>query len=99
MGGPEWEQKLIRELRSRHYEWRTEQAYRMWARRFSDWLDERRGTVMLAGEIEIKNYLSDLATRERVAVATQRQALNAMVFLVREALGNIRPATACSHFA
>jgi hypothetical protein len=99
LGGPEWEQKLIRELRSRHYEWRTEQAYRMWARRFSDWLDERRGTVMLAGEIEIKNYLSDLATRERVAVATQRQALNAMVFLVREALGNIRPATACSHFA
>ena len=29
LGGPEWEKKLIRELRSRHYEWRTEQAYRM----------------------------------------------------------------------
>ena len=87
LGGPVWEQKLIRELRSRHYEWRTEQAYRMWARRFSGWLDERRGNVLSAGEIEIKNYLSDLATRERVAVATQRQALNALVFLVREALG------------
>jgi hypothetical protein len=27
LGGPPWEQKLVRELRSRHYEWRTEQAY------------------------------------------------------------------------
>jgi hypothetical protein len=36
LGGPEWEQKLIRVVRSRHYEWRTEQAYRMWAKRFVD---------------------------------------------------------------
>lgn len=40
-----------------------------------------------AGEIELRDFLSDLATRQRVAVATQRQALNALVFLVREALG------------
>jgi integron integrase len=88
LGGPEWEKKLIRELRSRHYEWRTEQAYRMWAGRFADWLEKRRGsTVLSAGEIELRDFLSDLATRQRVAVATQRQALNAVVFLVREALG------------
>ena len=88
MGGPEWERKLIRELRSRHYEWRTEQAYRMWARRFAEWLEKRRGvSVPLAGEIELRDFLSDLATQQRVAVATQRQALNALVFLVREALG------------
>src|ERR1700738_2581360 len=30
----EGERDLIRVLRERHYEWRTEQAYRMWARRF-----------------------------------------------------------------
>jgi hypothetical protein len=88
LGGPEWEQKLIRELRSRHYEWRTEQAYRMWARRFSEWLEKRRGiSVLAAGEMELRDFLSDLATQQRVAVATQRQALNAVVFLVREALG------------
>jgi integron integrase len=86
LGGPEWEQKLIRELRSRHYEWRTEQAYRMWARRFATWLEGRNGTVVSASEIELRDFLSDLATRQRVAVATQRQALNAIVFLVREAL-------------
>ena len=87
LGGPEWEQKLIREIRSRHYEWRTEQAYRMWARRFAEWLEKRGGNVLSASEIELQNFLSDLATRQRVALATQRQALNAVVFLVRETLG------------
>ena len=87
LGGPEWERRLIRELRSRHYEWRTEQAYRMWARRFAAWLEGRKGSVFSAGEIELRDFLSDLATRQRSAVATQRQALNAIVFLVREALG------------
>ena len=87
LGGPPWEQKLIRELRSRHYEWRTEQAYRMWAKRFADWVVKRRQTVISASEIDLRDFLSDLATHQRAAVATQRQALNAVVFLVREALG------------
>lgn len=87
LGGPPWEQKLIRELRSRHYEWRTEQAYRMWAKRFADWLVKRSQTVISASEIDLRDFLSDLATHQRAAVATQRQALNAVVFLVREALG------------
>ena len=74
LGGPEWEQKLIRELRTRHYEWRTEQAYRMWARRYSGWLDERGCSVLAAGEIEIKNFLSDLATQQRVTVLPESLA-------------------------
>jgi len=89
LGGPEWEQKLIRELRTRQYQWRTEQAYRMWAGRFVRWLEGRRkgGSLFMAEEDDLRDFLSDLATRQRVAVATQRQALNALVFLVREALG------------
>ncbi len=87
LGGPPWERQLIRELRTRHYEWRTEQAYRMWARRFAEWLQRRGKSVPEAGELELRDFLSDLATQQRVAVATQRQALNAVVFLVREALG------------
>ena len=86
-GGPVWEQRLIRVLRERHYEWRTEQAYRMWARRFVEWLEARGDSVMGAGETELRGFLSDLATRQRAAVATQKQALNALVFLMREALG------------
>ena len=39
------------------------------------------------GKLSCADFLSDLATRQRAAVATQRQALNALVFLMREALG------------
>jgi integron integrase len=87
MGGPEWERKLVRVLRERHYEWRTEQAYRMWARRLAERLESFGGSVLAAGEIELREFLSDLATRQRVSVATQKQALNALVFFLREALG------------
>ncbi len=86
-GGPEWERELIRVLRERHYEWRTEQAYRMWARRFAAWLASQGVTVPTAGELELRGFLSELAVQQRVAVATQKQALNAVVFLMREALG------------
>ena len=78
LGGPEWERKLIRELRNRHYQWRTEQAYRMWARRWAQWLvaqGRHGGNVFQAEEAEVRDFLSDLATRQRVAVATQKQAL------------------------
>jgi integrase len=87
LGGPAWERKLIQELRSRHYEWRTEQAYRMWARRLVERLESFGGNVLAAGEIEVRDFLSDLATRQRVSVATQKQALNALAFFMREALG------------
>jgi integrase len=36
---------------------------------------------------DIKGFLSELAVRGRVSLATQQQALNALVFLFREALG------------
>jgi hypothetical protein len=49
LGGPAWERDLIRVLRERHYEWRTEQAYRMWARRFAGWLEGRRANSAGAG--------------------------------------------------
>jgi integrase len=73
LGATEWEQRLIRELRSRHYQWRTEQTYRGWAHRF-------------ATNEHIRDFLSDLATRQRVSASTQKQALNALVFVLREAL-------------
>jgi integron integrase len=97
LGGPEWERELIRVLRERHYEWRTEQAYRMWARRFAGWLAGRGVRVPQAGELELRGFLSELAVRQRVAVATQKQALNAVAFLMREALG--KPLADFSEFA
>jgi integron integrase len=38
------------------------------------------------GAAEVATFLSDLANRQRVAAATQAQALNALVFLYREVL-------------
>ena len=89
LGKSPWERKLIERLRNGHYQWRTEQTYRMWATRFDKWLASRRkgGSVVNAQEQDIQDYLTELATRLRVSHSTQRQALNAVVFLVREALG------------
>ena len=39
------------------------------------------------GELEIKAFLSHLASDRRVAASTQNQALNAVVFLYRDVLG------------
>lgn len=86
LGKTDWQRRLIRELRTRHYQWRTEQTYRGWADRFARWLRARGGSVETATNDHVREFLSDLATRQRVAAATQKQALNALVFLLREAL-------------
>ncbi len=86
LGKTEWEQRLIRELRGRHYRWRTEQTYRGWAWRFVRWLEAGGKRLEQATEADVKEFLSRLATRQRTSVSSQKQALNALVFLLREAL-------------
>jgi integron integrase len=84
-GGPPWEQRMVAVLRTRHLQWRTEEAYRGWARRFALWLGGK--TVETAGGDDIRRYLEYLAVEGKVSASTQRQALNALVFLLRETLG------------
>ena len=84
-GRTAWESRLIERLRLKHYSWRTEQTYREWAWRLAHFVGAR-GLDSASGE-DIKGFLSDLAVRGRVSVATQKQALSALVFLFREALG------------
>jgi integron integrase len=83
-GRTPWEQKLVERLRVQHYQWRTEETYRGWAWRFATWLDPK--AVEAADDEDIKRYLSHLAVQGNVAASTQRQALNALVFLFREVL-------------
>jgi len=71
-------------IRRQHLQWRTEQAYRGWARRFASWLGERR--VEDTCPDDIRGFLDHLAVEGKVSASTQRQALNALVFLLREAL-------------
>jgi len=84
-GGPPWEQRMVAVLRTRQLQWRTEEAYRSWARRFALWLGEK--PVEEASGDDIRRYLEHLAVEGKVSASTQRQAMNGLVFLVREALG------------
>ena len=72
-------------LRARHYSPRTEDAYVGWIRRFILFHDKRHPREM--GDVEINTFLSHLAVEGHVAASTQNQALAALLFLYREALG------------
>jgi len=85
LGGPRWERELVRRIRKKHLAWRSEQTYRFWCRRFMAACGQK--PIEQLGPEDIRRWLSDLAVRERVSASTQRQALNAVVFFFREALG------------
>lgn len=72
-------------IRTRHYSRRTEQAYWHWTRAFVLWSGKRHPLDM--GAPEISEFLSHLATERNISASTQRQALAALLFLYREALG------------
>ena len=80
--------RLLDQLRARirrlGYSIRTEQAYVSWVRRFILANDKRHPRDM--GEREVEAFLTELATRDRVAPSTQNQALSALLFLYREVL-------------
>jgi integrase len=71
-------------LRVKHYSIRTEQAYVDWIRRFILFHKKRHPADM--GEEDIAAFLSHLAIDERVAAATQNQALSALLFLYQQVL-------------
>lgn len=75
-------EQLREVMRFKHHSPRTEQAYWHWIRRFILHHGKRHPQEM--GEPEVTAFLSHLASVEEVAVATQNQALNALVFLYRE---------------
>jgi hypothetical protein len=75
------ESRLIERLRLKHYSWRTEQTYREWAWRLAHFVGARG--LESATDEDIKGFLSELAVRGRVSVATQKHALSALVFLFR----------------
>jgi len=84
LGDAEWERALILAARKRGFLWRTEQTYRAWAHRFARFIAP--GGVRAAAGPEVEQFLSDLAVKNRASASTQKQALNALVFLFQEAL-------------
>jgi integron integrase len=85
LGGPDWEKALVGTLRVRGLLSRTEDTYRSWARRFARFIAPK-SPYAAAGE-EVAAFLTDLAINNRASPSSQRQALNALVFLMQESLG------------
>ena len=82
LGRTEWEQRLVARLRLKGVSWRTEQTYRGWAWRLARFMGRR--PLASATGAEARAFLTKLAVEERVSAATQKQALNALVFFLRE---------------
>jgi len=84
LGNEPWERDLIKTARERGFLWRTEQTYREWAVRFARFIAPR-SPYAASGE-EVAAFLSALAVQGRASPSAQKQALNALVFLMQEAL-------------
>ncbi|GAB4172963.1 MAG: hypothetical protein Kow00100_14470 [Geothermobacteraceae bacterium] len=82
--GAPWLVAVRQELRLRHYSKRTEEAYLGWMKAFLGYCGE--GDPLKFGDEEIKNFLTHLADKREVSVSTQKQALNALVFLYQQVL-------------
>jgi integron integrase len=77
--------RLRTELRARHYSLRTEQAYEHWMRRFVTFHELKSPRELGPGAV--KEYLEYLALERKVSAGTQNQALNALVFLYEQVIG------------
>lgn len=77
-------QQVREVMRFAHYAIRTEEAYWQWIRRFILFHAKRHPKEM--GDAEVHAFLTHLAVDGQVAVATQNQALNALVFLYAQVL-------------
>jgi integron integrase len=71
-------------LRTKHYSYRTEQAYLDWMRRFILFHNKRHPREM--GAEEIQAFLLHLAHERNVSASTQNQALSAILFLYRQVI-------------
>jgi len=87
--------KLLDQVRQacrlRHYSPRTEDAYRLWIRRFILFHNKQHPRTL--GPADVTTFLSSLATRDEVSASTQNQALCALLFLYRSVLGQPLPET------
>src|SRR5918992_3865393 len=72
-------------LRYYHYAYRTEQTYSQWILRYIRHFGGKTHPSRL-GAKDVERFLSHLATEGQVSASTQRQALNALVFLYRDVL-------------
>ncbi|MGX9517489.1 integron integrase [Vibrio mediterranei] len=73
-------------MRARHYSERTIDAYLSWIFQYIVYHDKKHPKEM--GTAEVEDFLSYLITSRNLAMRTQNQALNALVFLYKHILHN-----------
>jgi integron integrase len=78
-----WYDETSRLMRVRHLAPSTEESYLGWLRRMERFHGEKDGLESF-GEDDLKRFLSYIAVEEGVAGSTQKVALNAGVFFLRE---------------
>lgn len=71
-------------IRFKQLSLQTEKAYLYWIRYYCRWLPSHPAG---SSEDKCRGFLTHLAARRNVSASTQRQALNALVFLYREVIG------------
>jgi len=78
-------EQLRNTIRTRHYSIRTEKAYVGWARRYI--LFHKKCHPKELGEEHVAEFLTYLAVERHISPSTQNQALNALVFLYKQVVG------------
>jgi integron integrase len=73
-------------LRLHHYSIHTERIYLDWIKRYIAFHRMKSRDDLAAGEQKIEAFLTHLAVDQRVAAATQNQAMDALVFLYKRVL-------------
>ena len=84
---PEWDaaiETMADEIKVRHYSRKTLQTYAKWTRNFQYYL-KNKPPVNLGSE-DVKDYLTYLAVKCKVAASTQNQAFNSLLFFYRNGL-------------
>ncbi|EDY81616.1 integron integrase subfamily, putative [Verrucomicrobiia bacterium DG1235] len=80
--GEVWLEEFLCELRRRKYSYSTEVSYLQWIRAFAVFLGSN--ALREFGRLDVRRFLDYLALERRVSASSQRQALNAVVFLYKQ---------------
>jgi len=76
--------RLLSEIKIRHYSPKTLEAYRGWTRQFQAYT--RSKDPQLLSEQDVIGFLSHIAVHKQVSASSQNQAFNALLFLFKQVL-------------
>ena len=76
--------ELVNEIKVRHYSHKTLKSYSTWVRKLHHHCKNKDPELLTTGDV--KEFLTDLAVRQKVSASSQNQAFNALLFFFRHVL-------------